>query len=253
MTETIDTTQMVSAVPSTDVSMLLHIIERATTATEFDLVRVSQLLDLKDRWDRAQAARSYAAAMVAFKANAPTLLKDKHVKFTNRAGTVTEYDHATHYEVTTKITQALAPHGLAHSWSMLQEQNKITVTCTLTHVAGHQESVSLYSLADDSGGKNSIQAIASANSYLQRYTLLAVTGLSTVDMPDDDGAQTGEPPPPVHPDVWTALNDAATEGSSALAEAWRGLSDTTRATLVLHYAADWASLKVLAQRTPETP
>ncbi len=235
-----------------DGGMLLAILERAATAPDFDLERISRLLDLKERWDRGEAARAYAAAMVAFKSNPPTLLKDHHVKFTNRAGTVTEYDHASHYEVTSKITAALAPHGLTHAWSMLPEPNKVTVTCTLTHVAGHQESVSLFSMSDDSGGKNSIQALSSAITYLQRYTLLAVTGLSTVDMPDDDGASAVERPE-VSADVWTLLNDAAKEGSSALAETWRGLSDTTRAMLVLHYAADWAALKVLAQRVSETP
>src|SRR6266568_2049260 len=99
MTES--TTEILPAIK--DSGMLMHILERAAQAPEFDLERVSRLLDLKDRWDRAQAARDYAGAMVAFKAAAPTLHKDKHVKFTNRAGTVTEYDHATHYEVTTKI------------------------------------------------------------------------------------------------------------------------------------------------------
>ena len=41
--------------------------------------------------------------------------------------------------------------------------------------------------SDTSGQKNSIQAIASTVTYLQRYTLLAATGITTMDMPDDDG------------------------------------------------------------------
>jgi hypothetical protein len=39
---------------------------------------------------------------------------------------------------------------------------------------------------DASGSKNAIQAIGSTISYLERYTLLALTGLATHDM-DDDG------------------------------------------------------------------
>ena len=39
---------------------------------------------------------------------------------------------------------------------------------------------------DGSGGKNAIQAIGSTVSYLERYTLLAATGLATEDQ-DDDG------------------------------------------------------------------
>jgi len=41
-----------------------------------------------------------------------------------------------------------------------------------------------------SGNKNPIQAIASTVSYLERYTLLAITGLTTKDM-DDDGKNAG--------------------------------------------------------------
>ena len=43
---------------------------------------------------------------------------------------------------------------------------------------------------DTSGGKNNIQAMGSAVSYLERYTLLAITGLSTKEM-DDDGRGAG--------------------------------------------------------------
>lgn len=231
-----------------DGNMLMHIIERAANAPQFDLERLEKLLDLKDRWDRAEAVKAYAAAKVAFKSDPPRIVKDKHVKFTNRAGTVTEYDHATHAEVTGKISEALARHGFTHSWSMAQEQNKITVRCTLLHIAGHSESVELFSLSDDSGGKNSIQAVASANTYLQRYTLLAVCGLSTGDMPDDDGAGAGKKDerPEIHADVWTALGDAAAEGTEPLKRAWRGLSEATRTDIANHYGDDWMALKTTA-------
>ena len=51
---------------------------------------------------------------------------------------------------------------------------------------GHSESTTLEAAADQSGGKNAIQAIGSTVTYLERYTLLALTGLATHE--DDDGA-----------------------------------------------------------------
>ena len=39
---------------------------------------------------------------------------------------------------------------------------------------------------DDSGGKNPIQSIGSTITYLERYTILALTGLATKEQ-DDDG------------------------------------------------------------------
>lgn len=51
---------------------------------------------------------------------------------------------------------------------------------------GHSEETSLTASPDISGTKNAIQAIGSTISYLQRYTILALTGLATGDM-DTDG------------------------------------------------------------------
>ncbi len=43
---------------------------------------------------------------------------------------------------------------------------------------------------DTSGSKNSIQAIGSTVSYLQRYTLFAILGLASTDQDNDGGAPT---------------------------------------------------------------
>jgi hypothetical protein len=51
---------------------------------------------------------------------------------------------------------------------------------------GHFEETSITAEADVSGSKNPIQAVGSTISYLERYSILALTGLSTKDM-DTDG------------------------------------------------------------------
>ncbi len=63
--------------------------------------------------------------------------------------------------------------------------------CTITHELGHSESTSLTANPDISGSKNAIQAIGSTISYLERYTVLALTGLATKDM-DDDGVSSAQ-------------------------------------------------------------
>jgi hypothetical protein len=68
----------------------------------------------------------------------------------------------------------------------------ITVTCSVSHELGHAESTSLSHSPDSSGKKNSIQAIGSTITYLQRYTILALTGLATKGQ-DDDGTSIVEP------------------------------------------------------------
>jgi|JI9StandDraft_1071089.scaffolds.fasta_scaffold35387_5 hypothetical protein len=152
-----------------------------------DLLAMERLMGLQERWDANEAKKAYHAAMAAFKQNPPTILKDKHVEFTTSKGT-TAYDHATIGNVVKQIVASLAEHDLSHSWSTEQlDGGQVAVTCTITHKAGHSESVTLKAGRDESGGKNSIQALGSAITYLQRYTLLAITGLAVEDGSDDDG------------------------------------------------------------------
>ena len=51
---------------------------------------------------------------------------------------------------------------------------------------GYSESTELTADSDTSGTKNSIQAMGSTITYLQRYTLLSLTGLATHEQ-DTDG------------------------------------------------------------------
>ena len=221
-----------------------------------DLDKLERLMGLQERWEANQAKKAYATAMAAFKANPPQLLKNKHVRYANSKGGFTEYDHATHDQVTDKIVAALARHDLMHCWTIEQPTpDAIKVTCTITHVLGHSESVSMMSAPDSSGGKNSIQAVASASTYLQRYTLLAATGMSSSELgaADTDGRGTEDKTPagPEGFDNWWAdMNAVCDEGTAALERAWQGAPKGCRAYVAKHHPAEWETLKQLAARVP---
>lgn len=140
------------------------------------------MLDLQKDWEANEARKAYVQAMSEFKQNPPEILKRKEVAFNG-----TQYMHATLGDVTEAIMQALAEHGISHRWDTTQSNGQIVVTCILTHKLGHSESTTLEGAPDDSGKKNRIQQMASTVTYLQRYTLLAATGLATKDIEDDDG------------------------------------------------------------------
>ena len=153
-----------------------------------DLDKLEKVMELQGRWEANEARKAYMKAMAAFKANPPEIEKDQHVRFKTQKG-VTEYNHATLANVTNKISASLAEHGLSAAWKTDQSEKGITVACVITHQAGHSESTSLTAGPDTTGGKNAIQAVASTVSYLERYTILALTGLATKDL-DDDGQST---------------------------------------------------------------
>lgn len=168
-----------------------------------DLAKIEKLMELQERWEKNQARKAYVAAMAAFKANPPIILKNKHVSFSLKTGGRTEYNHATHDEVTNKIIMAMAPHGLSHNWTVRQEGNMVFVKCAITHELGYSESTEMFGPPDTTGTKSAIQAIASTTTLLQRYTLLSISGLTSQeisnndadDLRDDHGA--GKAPEPM--------------------------------------------------------
>ncbi len=154
-----------------------------------DLTQLEKLLEIQMKYEANEAKKAYVKAMSAFKANPPQIVKDKHVSYATSKGQM-EYDHASLFNIVETISKALSKHGLSSAWKT-QQNGSVAVTCTITHSLGHSEETTLAAGADTSGGKNSIQAIGSTVTYLQRYTLLALVGLATKDQ-DDDGKGTDE-------------------------------------------------------------
>lgn len=167
----------------TPMQMLQLAVERGT-----DVEQMSKLMDLQERWEANEARKAFVVAKAAFSAEAPKLTKNKEVAFeSKRGGADTSYHHTTLDHAADLLSPVLSKHGLTYSWQTEQaEGGVIKVTCVLTHVQGHSERVSLQAGPDQSGNKNNIQAVGSTVTYLQRYTLLAATGMATADM-DTDG------------------------------------------------------------------
>lgn len=153
--------------------------------------QMERLLDLQLRWDAEQQRKAFTAAMAAFKAEPIKITKGKLVEFTTRDGDTTSYRHATLADVVDAVVRGMGRHGLSHRWDVQQEGGQVSVTCTITHCDGHSESVTMQAAPDTSGKKNSIQQVASSVTYLQRYTLMAATGVAAADMDDDDGRAGG--------------------------------------------------------------
>jgi len=169
-----------ASVPQTMESILKYAIDKGAGVEQ-----IEKMMELQERFERNEAKKAYHVAMAKFKANPPKINKDAKVDYTSQKGR-TNYRHATLANVTEKISSALSQHGLSAAWETKQEGEKIFVTCKITHILGHSESTTLNASPDNSGNKNSIQAVGSTVTYLERYTILSLTGLATHE--DDDGA-----------------------------------------------------------------
>lgn len=158
-------------------------ITRGSTGEEVD-----RLIAMVNGADVLERQKAHTAAMVALASDLVGVDLEK-----NR----TNDDFGNRYIAIGKLVNTVAPllakHGLAASWE--QDQSKgadITVTCVLSHTAGHITRSTLTVPRDIDGRKNELQAIKSSITYARSITYETVCGLAATDANlDDDGNGAG--------------------------------------------------------------
>jgi len=170
------------------------------------LEQIEKMMDLVERHDKREAEKAYNAAFAAFKAEAIRIIKNRAVT----AGPLAGKSYAELFSVVDAVTPALSRNGLSASWKLTKdEKDWLEVTCTLKHSAGHAETVSMGGPPDAGGAKSTIQARASTISYLERYTLKAITGVAEGGDDNDGGSAQADP-------LLDEFQAAAMEGEAAL-------------------------------------
>lgn len=168
---------------------MVSLIERLVLNPDADLDKLERMLALKRDHDRDNARIAFAGALAGARSKIPPIVKDATVDFTSSKGR-THYKHETLAGIAKVIDPILSEYGLSYRYRTNQGAGGVMVTCIIAHSDGHSEETSLSCSPDGSGSKNPFQAIGSAVSYLQRYTLKAALGLSAEV---DDDAQSAAP------------------------------------------------------------
>ncbi len=158
------------------------------------LEEIGKLMDLQDRWEAkmaleaARIAKSeFVAAKGKFQFEVPRLIKKTNVKYpTKKEDQKVEYSYAELGDISESIKESAFKNGLTYDWKIVDTGKEIEVTCILSHIGGHETTTTMKNAYDISGGKTEMHAKASTISYLQRYTLVAILGLTTASQ-DDDG------------------------------------------------------------------
>lgn len=164
---------------TTPMSMIERAVEKGA-----DVAMIEKLMELAERHDRNLGRRAFDQAIAAAKAEFPSIRKNRTVDFTTAKGR-THYRHEDMAEIARTVDPILSKFGLSYRYRTEQDGRVVTVTCILSHKDGYSEETTLSSAADESGNKNHIQAVGSAATYLQRYTLKMALGLAASE--DDDG------------------------------------------------------------------
>lgn len=163
-----------------ETAAILSVIERAARDPNVDIDKLDRLLAMRERMEARAAAREFDGAVAKAKADLPPIIK-------NRKGH-NDKRYADFAALARVVDPIITSHGLSYRFRTKQDE-RIHVTCVLTHSGGHSEETTLSGPADTSGSKNAIQAIGSTLTYLQRYSLTQALGLAASE--DDDGKAAG--------------------------------------------------------------
>lgn len=155
---------------------------------DFDIDKLKELMGLQKDWKAQKALESFNAAFSKFQSIVPDMQKNRKVDYKQKDSEKrVKYNYQDLGSIASHIKESLAACGLGYRWEQEEIGNEVSVSCILTHAEGHIErGKALKGVADVSGGKTGIHAKASTITYLKRYTLVAILGLSSSEM-DDDG------------------------------------------------------------------
>lgn len=144
--------------------------------------QLEKLMELQNKWEAKEAKKHFFDAMTKFQSEKPDIQKDKKADY---GGGKAKYNWSSLNTIQKAIDPILSKYGLSYSFETVQTEKHLTISCIVSHSLGHTKKTSLTALHDTSGGKNSVQALGSTNSYLRRYTLCNAFGISADE--DNDG------------------------------------------------------------------
>ena len=244
--------------PARQGDAMVSMIERVVLNPDADLDKLERMLAMKERMDAQTARIAFANALAEARSEIPPIIKDATVDFTSNKGR-THYRHETLAGIAKQIDPILSRHGLSYRFRTEQGQGGVRVTCIVQHAQGHSEETTLSGAPDQSGNKNGFQAVGSAVTYLQRYTLKAALGLSAEV--DDDG-QAAAPRPAERPaqqesgPIREAIEAAtgsleAAETLDSLKAIWTGLPKGVQSSPAVIKAKDAAKARLDTATPPE--
>lgn len=150
---------------------------------------LERLMALQERWEASNARKAFDAAIASAKAKIGPIEKNRRVHFETAKGK-TDYRFEDLAAIAAVVDPVLSEFGLSYRYRTSQNNGQLTVSCVLSHRDGYSEETTLSAGYDQSGNKNGHQAVGSALTYLQRYTLKAALGLAVAH--DDDGQAGGQ-------------------------------------------------------------
>ncbi len=150
---------------------------------DLDIEKLRELMSMQTEWEAKESRKTFFKAMAKFQGLCPTITKSKEGgKF--QGGKPWKY--ADMGDIQKQTGKIITKCGLSYRFEQVKDENVITITCIVSHLDGHSESVTMCGEISKNPKINALQNLATTVSYLTRYTFLGSFGIATADE-DMDG------------------------------------------------------------------
>lgn len=175
--------------PEFDPGMALKVmIDKGITAE--NVTAVKELAGLYEHMQDRKAQQEFAKALFRVRKSTFTIEADKSVK--DRDGKVT-FTYASEREIMDRLDPVLLQNGFTTLSGQTEEAGKITISITLIHEAGHQESRSYTVRTLQSNSMlDPAKADAGAATLAWRHLVIKMFGLKSHIVDSDDARVEGE-------------------------------------------------------------
>lgn len=157
--------------------------------------RVHSLLNIKQRIIDQRNKEAFYEAFSLMQAKIAPIVRDSQAGKDSQNSNY-KFDYASGDAIMSEIGPLLGEFGFFLTHKIEQPGNsQLKVFSRLVHRKGHEISTEMTLPYDASGGKNSVQAVGSTQTYGMKYNIIALLSLAMKNS-DDDGAKGGATPTP---------------------------------------------------------
>lgn len=170
-------------------AQMFAIVQRATQDEKYDVEKARAVFEMNMQILEMSKRDAFNSAFAMLQEELPVISKDGEIKIPAKDGRAARVQgkYAKFETINEIVRPLLAKYGFAISFRTKVMGPQVCVVGVLRHQQGHAEESEIVLPADQSGGKNSVQAFGSTVSYGKRYMMTALLNITT-EGEDDDGA-----------------------------------------------------------------
>ena len=178
--------------PAAPLASPIAILEKAIAGgiTQENVSVVKELIAMCREQRAEDAKTAFARAFFQLKKNMPEIYADKEAK----NGTKSMYTYCSEKEISEKLEPHLMSYGFTMLFGQSESENRITVSVTLMHEAGHQEERTyMVRPGATNSMKDATAADTGAATTAWRHLMIKLFGLKSRIQENQDARNEGEP------------------------------------------------------------